>query len=190
MPSPATTKTLPGTRTPNPPNPAPDRYAVPMTLLLLSRRTTAPSRTPGAAGVNVTDSVQVASRASVAFSQFNAPAPLAKSRPVTPSVSTSTLATAPAARAVTVTFCPPLTAPTGCEPNWDCACAPVYASRTAAEISVQLRMIPLADRARAADASFAELWPRLLRFVPSWASSAGKGTEPSFALPSSSTLAT
>src|ERR1035437_7809224 len=50
---------LPGTKTARPPEPVPVRYAVPSTLLLGSRRTTAPARTPGYAGVKVTGCEQV-----------------------------------------------------------------------------------------------------------------------------------
>src|ERR1035437_5498604 len=58
-PSPATGITLPGEKTARPREPVPVRNAIPSTLLPLSRRTTAPARTPGAAGVKVTGCEQV-----------------------------------------------------------------------------------------------------------------------------------
>ena len=109
--------------------------------------TTAPARNPGAEGVNVTDSVQVPCSASVAVPHVDAPVPEAKSIPVSPCVTTSTLLAVPAVVAVTVTVWATVEEPTGSGPKtW--ACAPVAASSNAPSPAIQLRLRPRAPALR------------------------------------------
>jgi hypothetical protein len=63
--------------------------------------------------VKVTDWTQVEPRLRLAEAQVDAPLPTVKSRFGAPMVRTSTVATVPAAEAVTVTFCGPEAEPTG-----------------------------------------------------------------------------
>src|SRR5579875_3894154 len=89
-------------------------YVVPMTLLLLSSSTTAPLRRPGAAGVNVTLTVQVWFCRRLAPLHVPPPA-LAKSSPEIPRVSTSTVDTdsLPESVSITITDCALVAWPTG-----------------------------------------------------------------------------
>src|ERR1035437_285360 len=137
--TPATVVTFPGIRTPNPPNPVPDKYVVPRTLLLLSNKTTAPMRAPGAAGVKVTDCEQVWLTARLAEGQVDAPPPTVKSRPLTPSVSTCTLLTVPATRAVTLTGVV-IDVPMGWVPKTDCPRAPTAVSSRTGKTSIPPRL--------------------------------------------------
>src|SRR5579875_3700470 len=90
-------------------------YVVPMTLLLLSSSTTAPLRRPGAAGVNVTLTVQVWFCRRLAPLHVPPPA-LAKSSPEIPRVSTSTVDTdsLPESVSITITDCALVAWPMGC----------------------------------------------------------------------------
>src|ERR1035437_10733118 len=124
---------------------------MPRTLLLLSKRTTAPLRRPGKAGVNVTDSVQAwgGEEVRIADKQVDELETPAKSRPDFPSVSTSTVATVPAVCAVTVTLCALEITPTGCRvlKTPFCAHAPDVASSKAASTAGLPRRLRLAVNA-------------------------------------------
>jgi hypothetical protein len=101
-------------------------------------------RTPGAVGVNVTDSVQVVTPAVSCNpgTHEGVPLPTVKSCPLAPIVNTSTVLTAPAACAVTVTLCGADATPTATAvlKTPFCAHALALTSSKAARAGIQLRL--------------------------------------------------